>query len=399
MKFPRILECPGKSFLLLGPRGTGKSTWLRSLKFKIVIDLLKTKERLMYLQNPSLLASTLQDVGAGEWVLIDEVQKVPELLDEVHALYETKKINFALSGSSARKLKKSGINLLAGRAINRRMYPQIYPEYCEVQINARDPSNDLINDLIEWGTLPLVLDNWEYKDDTLATYVDNYLRQELMEEGIVRNIEPFSRFLSVAGQLNGQILNVENIARESKVKRPTVDKYYQVLVDTLIGYRLPAYQPAIRLNESAHPKFYLFDPGVARAAAGYAHEQVDQSYRGFLFETYMLNEVRAYNDYQSRHRDLFYYSVRSAGDIDLVIQLEKKTKTKPDKIIAIEFKLGSSWRSEWAKTLAILDEERSKTVVEKMIIVYTGPGRATHGRVDLIPVNDFLMDLHSGKIF
>lgn len=391
MKFQRTLERPGKSFLLLGPRGTGKSTWLRSLNFKVIIDLLKTKDRLMYLQNPSLLASNLSEVGPGEWVLIDEVQKVPELLDEVHALYERKKINFALSGSSARNLKKSGTNLLAGRAINRKMYPLVYPEYRVAQTD--------FNDLIDWGTLPLVLDNWEYKEDTLLTYIDNYLRQELLEEGIVRSLEPFVRFLSVAGQLNGQILNVENIARESMVKRPTVDKYYQVLVDTLIGYRLPAYQPSIRLNESAHPKFYLFDSGVARAAAGYTHEQLDQSYRGFLFETFMLNEVRAYNEYRAKHRDLFYYAVRGAGDIDLVIQLEKKTKTKPDKIIAIEFKLGTSWRSDWAKTLLILGEKRSKSIVDRMIIVYTGSERSKHGAVELMPVNDFLDDLHTGKIY
>ena len=183
------------------------------------------------------------------------------------------------------------------------------------------------------------------------------------------------------------------------VKRPTVDKYYQVLVDTLIGYRLPAYQPSIRLNESAHPKFYLFDSGVARAAAGYTHEQLDQSYRGFLFETFMLNEVRAYNEYRAKHRDLFYYAVRGAGDIDLVIQLEKKTKTKPDKIIAIEFKLGTSWRSDWAKTLLILGEKRSKSIVDRMIIVYTGSERSKHGAVELMPVNDFLDDLHTGKIY
>ena len=345
----------------------------------------------MYLRDASLLASTLSEVKPGEWVLIDEVQKVPELLDEVHALYETKGINFALSGSSARKLKKSGTNLLAGRAINRKMFPLIYPEYQTLMTN--------LNDLIDWGTLPLVLDNWDYKEDTLLTYIDNYLRQELLEEGIVRSLEPFVRFLTIAGQFNGQILNVENIARESHVKRPTVDKYYQVLVDTLIGYRLAAYQPSIRVNESAHPKFYLFDAGVARAAAGYTHEQLDQSYRGFLFETYMLNEVRAYNEYQAKHRDLFYYSVRSAGDVDLVIKLEKKTQTKPDKIICIEFKLGTSWRSEWAKSLLILNEDRSKSTVERLIVVYTGSQRFTHGAIELMPVKDFLNDLHNGMIF
>ena len=218
-------------------------------------------------------------------MLIDEVQKVPELLDEVHHLYEERRLHFALSGSSARKLKRSGVNLLAGRAINRRMFPLTFPEYSSGNFSS--------DDLTEWGTLPLVLDQFEHRAETLSSYVDNYLRQELLEEGIVRNIEPFVRFLAVAGQMNGQTLNVENVARESKVGRTTVDKYFAVLVDTLIGFRLAAYQPSIRVNEVAHPKFYFFDAGVARAAAGLAFESLDKYYKGFLFETYLLNEVRA----------------------------------------------------------------------------------------------------------
>ena len=306
MSYKRVIEKPSKSFFLLGPRGTGKSTWLKTLEFRLTIDLLNTRERLTYLQDPTVLRERTSKLNKGDWVLIDEVQKVPELLDEVHSIYESKKINFALSGSSARKLKRTGVNLLAGRAINRKMFPLIQSEYGK---NTFD-----IDDLIDWGTLPLIIDNWQHRQETLSTYVDNYLRQELIEEGIIRKIEPFARFLSAAGQLNGQVLNVENVAREAKVKRPTVDKYFEVLYDTLIGFKLPAYQPNVRINESAHPKFYFFDPGVARAAAGYIYENLDQYYRGFLFETFLLNEVRAYNEYANKHRDLFYYAVRGAGD-------------------------------------------------------------------------------------
>ncbi|MCX6127200.1 MAG: AAA family ATPase [Proteobacteria bacterium] len=249
MSFKRVIERPSKSFFLLGPRGTGKSTWLKTLNFNLTIDLLNTRERLAYLQDPGVLRARTSGLIEGDWVLIDEVQKVPELLDEVHSIYESKKINFALSGSSARKLKRSGVNLLAGRAINRKMFPLIQSEYGKNTFE--------INNLIDWGTLPLIIDNWQQRQDTLSTYVDNYLRQELIEEGIIRKIEPFARFLSAAGKLNGQVLNVENVARDAKVKRPTVDKYFEVLYDTLIGFKLPAYQPNIRMNESAQSRIFV----------------------------------------------------------------------------------------------------------------------------------------------
>jgi len=389
--FNRIATRPTKTFLLLGPRGTGKSTWLKTLSFDLSIDLLKTKDRLDYLRDPGLLAPRTAHLPAGSWVLIDEVQKVPELLDEVHALYENKRLNFALSGSSARKLKRSGVNLLAGRAINRRMFPLTFPEYSLDHFS--------VEDLTDWGTLPLVLDQFEHRTDTLISYVDNYLQQELLEEGIVRNIEPFVRFLAVAGQLNGQILNVENVARESKVGRTTVDKYFAVLVDTLIGFKLAAYKPNIRVNEVAHSKFYFFDAGVARAAAGLAFEPLDQYYRGFLFETYLLNEVRAYNEYSGRHRDIFYYALRSGGELDLIIQVKKKTKQTPDEIIACEFKLGTQWRSEWAKPFATLMAGDKSTQVKRAIVVYTGVHREVRGSVELLPVAEFLSELFEGKLF
>ncbi len=391
MGFKRVIAKPSKSFFLLGPRGTGKSTWLRTLKFDLTIDLLHSRERLVYLQDPTMLVERTSHLKAGDWVLIDEVQKVPELLEEVHSIYEAKKINFALSGSSARKLKRTGVNLLAGRAINKKMFPLIYAEYSQASFE--------IDELVDWGTLPLVVDNIDNKRETLSTYVDNYLRQELVEEGIIRKLEPFVRFLSAAGQLNGQILNVENVAREAKVKRPSVDKYFEVLCDTLVGFRLPAYQPNIRINESAHPKFFFFDSGVARAAAGYIYEELDQAYRGFLFETFLLNEVRVYNEYAEKHRDIFYYSVRSSGDVDVVVQLAKRNKSSPDKILAIEFKLGSSWRSEWAKSLQILDEDKGKTIVTRSILVYTGSKFMRQGSIEVYPVESFLKLLHGGELF
>ena len=382
---------PNKSFLLLGPRGTGKSTWLRQQHFDLVIDLLKTRERLTYERDPGELAKVAANLPKSAWILIDEVQKVPELLDEVHRLYEERRFNFALSGSSARKLKRTGVNLLGGRAIARRMYPLTYPEY--------STGNLALDALVDWGTLPLLLDNFEHKEDTLETYVDTYLRQELLEEGIVRKIEPFSRFLQVAGLLNGQLLNVENVAREAKVKRPTVDSYFQVLIDTLIGFKLPAYQPHLRINEGTHPKFYFFDPGVARAAAGLTREDLDSSYRGFLYETWLLGEIRAYNDLAQKHRDLFHYTLRGGGDIDLIVQLKKSTAKSRDDVIAIEFKLGRRWRPDWAQQLTLFDRDRRHTIARRKLIVYTGTEKQNFGGIELLPVFDFLAQLHAGEIF
>ncbi len=388
--FKRIFQMPKKSFFLLGPRGTGKSTWFRTQTFDLVIDLLKSRTRLELERNPSHLHALTAPIASGGWVLIDEVQKIPALLDEVHSIYEERGINFALTGSSARKLKRSGVNLLAGRALNFSFFPLVYPEYGDAIP---------LMDRVEWGTLPLVVDQMEHRADTLETYVDNYLRQELVEEGIVRNLEPFTRFLQVAALMNAQILNVENIARDAQVKRPTVDKYFEVLIDTLIGYRLPAYQPGLKTKEVAHPKFYFFDPGVARAAAGLVREPLDRSQLGFQLETFILNEVRAYNEYSRRKRDLYHYALSGGRDIDLIIQLEKKTTSKSDRVVAIEFKLKNKWDSGWTKQLEEFRAWKGASSVEKLIGVYTGEQRLKIGNVEVFPVDGFLKALHSGEIY
>ncbi len=393
--FKRLLQFPQKSFFLLGPRGTGKSTWLKQHDFALKIDLLRSRERLEYERDPSILHERVAKLKRGDWVLIDEVQKIPALLDEVHSIYEDKKINFALSGSSARKLKRSGANLLAGRALNHRMFPLVFPEYESGLIKA----DFKFQDLIDWGTLPLILSAPDHRAETLEAYIDNYLRQELIEEGIVRKMDPFSRFLYVAGQMNGQILNVENIAREAKVKRPSVDNYFEVLADTLLGFRLRAYQPGLRVNEVTHPKFYFFDSGVARAAAGLTRDEIDDAYRGFLFETFILNEVSCYNEYLGKKRDLFYYALRSGGDIDLIIQLQKRTQTRSDRVIAIEIKLGKKIRSEWLDFLIRFDSDQKNTTAQRKIIVYNGTTSETRQGIDILPVEVFLTELYQGKIY
>lgn len=388
--YERTLTKPPKSFLLMGPRGTGKSTWLESLHFDLTIDLLNSRLRITLERDPHHLVELTAHLPPGAWIMIDEVQKIPTILDTVHFLYKEKKFNFALSGSSARKLKRSQTNLLGGRALSYTMYPLIFSEYTNrISLTQR----------MHWGTLPLVVNNPGLEPDTLESYVDNYLRQELIEEGIVRKIEPFSRFLQVAAIMNGQILNVGNIARESGVNRTTVDNYFEILVDTLIGYRIPAYQPGLKIKETSHPKFYFFDPGVARAAAGQARQPLGRDQEGFLLETLILNELRAYNDYSRKFCPLFYYAISGGGDIDFIVQTRTKTVTRSDQIIAIEVKLAEKWKSDWSQQLIHFAKTKGLKTVDKLIGIYTGPNRITQNGVDIYPVDLFLRALFDGEIF
>lgn len=387
--YKRLISRPKKSFLLLGPRGTGKSTWLRTTSFDLAIDLLKSRTRLDFQADPGILHDQVSNLKPGSWVLIDEVQKIPELLDEVHSIYEEKKIHFALSGSSARKLKRSGVNLLAGRALSYSMFPLIYPEY---------GAHQNIQTLVEWGTLPLVMDQPEFRAETLDTYVDTYLRQELLEEGLIRNLAPFSRFLKVAGLRNGQILNTERIASDCKVGRTTVDKYFEVLIDTLIGYRLPAYLPGLKEKEVSHSKFYFFDSGVARAASGQTGHSVSPESWGFYFETYLLNEIRAYLSYKKIKNNLFHYAVSGSGDIDLIIQHRPREISRAEQVTLVEFKASHDWDSKWTKSLLDFSARNKKIKIQRLIGVYLGDRRLTQKDVEILPVFEFLSELNSGKI-
>ncbi len=389
-KIERILNPPSKSFFLFGPRGTGKSTLLKS-KFPraLYLDLLNSQNFLKFSADPSQIRDHVASLPRGSWVILDEIQRVPALLNEVHSLYEEKKIHFALSGSSARKLKRGGENLLAGRALQTFLFPFVYKEfvnYCSIE------------DILEWGALPLVVTESKYKKETLASYVETYLRQELIEEALIRKLEPFIRFLRVAGIFNGQILNIENVARETKIKRTTVDHYFEILEDTLLGYRLPSYTPSLKVKEVSHPKFYFFDQGVARACAGLLEEPMDSSWKGFAFETFLLNEIRAYNHYFNKNRSIYYYKISGSYEIDCIIETRKKTNSASGEVICIEIKSSEKWDWKWAT--ALLDfESQKKTRVKNKIGVYFGKEILSRHGVEVLPVQIFLKQLYEGVFF
>jgi len=224
--------------------------------------------------KPERLRELCHPLKEGSWVVIDEIQKIPGLLDEVHLIYQKQKLRFAITGSSARKLKKAHANLLAGRLVDIRFFPLTYPEL-GAQFN--------IDKCLQFGTLPAIAADYAKAIPVLASYLTTYLRQELVEEAVIRKLDPFRRFLDVVGLYNGQRLNKENLARQSSVKRTTIDKYFGVLEDTLIGEYVEAYTSRLKTKDTSHPKFHLFDPGVVRACAGLLNQDLESDYLGFMF--------------------------------------------------------------------------------------------------------------------
>jgi uncharacterized protein len=390
IKIERLLRIPDRSFFLFGPRGVGKSTWLRErLPEAAYFDLLESSLFLQLVQNPGLLEAMIGNLPENWWIVIDEIQKIPALLDEVHRLMERRQWRFALCGSSARKLRRGGVNLLAGRAITRHLEVFSYAELRE---------SFELNFMLEWGGLPLVDQDRDNAADILNAYVNTYIKEEIKEEGIVRNLPPFLRFLGIAGQLNGQVINKQNIAREASVPRSSVDVYFSILEDTLLGHILPPYRPRIKVREQAHSKFYWFDAGVARAAAGLVFDPSDRIWRGMSLETLIFHELRVYNHTQGKHRRLSFYRTASGAEIDFVIETRKCQQESNARIVCLEVKMADKWDRKWEKSMRSLSES-DRIDVDGMIGIITGTRSYHFDGIDVLPVCDFLERLHNGAIF
>ena len=330
------------SFLLLGARGTGK-TWLMREQFSskslLWIDLLLHKSFFKYQKNPALLRSEIKEAikqeenYEKEWVIIDEVQRIPQLLNEVHSIVEDQdlggRIKFGLLGSSARKLKRGGANLLAGRALMNELFPLSHQEMAQ---------DFVLEDVLSWGSLPAVIKQPDIltKTEILETYIGVYLREEIREEQIVRDLDPFSKFLEVAAQSSGKIVNYSKIGRDCSVDSRAVARYFQILEETLLGSFLKPYHRSVRKQQGKGSKFYFFDLGVMRALEGTLQAPINKASYGYgrLFEHFVILEIMKLNSYLRTRYKLFYLITKQGSEIDLIIE----RKGKPD--ILIEIKSG-----------------------------------------------------------
>lgn len=317
--FHRIVKpLKTQSFYLFGARGTGKTTFLQQYlpKEKVLwLNLLDANVEDEFIRDPQSLARRVELLKEKlEWVVIDEVQKVPRLLDVVHQCIESTSVKFALTGSSARKLKRGAANLLAGRAFVNHLFPLTHLEMGE-------SFQEL--DALHYGTLPKIsqLSSEEEKQGFLQSYAFTYLKEEIIAEQAVRRLEPFRKFLEVAAQCNGGILNYTNIGRDTGVDVKTVQSYFSILEDTLVGFLLPAYHRSVRKQQRQNPKFYFFDTGVKRALEHTLTQNLlPETYAfGKAFEHFILLEVMRLNTYFKRDYQFSYLRTKDDAEIDLII--------------------------------------------------------------------------------
>lgn len=376
--YRRLLDLPQllakKSHFLFGPRATGKTTLIEhALPSAQVIDLLHAQTLLRLVRNPSLLEESIID--PSRIVVIDEVQKLPAILDEVQRLIHTKKITFLLTGSSARKLRHGGANLLAGRAREARLFPLTFREIDRF---------DLLR-LLNHGGLPQIYDSDE-PDEDLASYVATYLHEEIKAEAVTRNVGAFAEFLDVIALANGQEVNYEAFASDLQVSPGTLKNYLQILEDTLIGFRLPGYVATRKRKATSRAKHYLFDLGVTRYLARSGRIQERSKAFGDAFEHFVILEVRAYLSYARKRVDMRYWRSVSQFEVDLVL----------GDAVAIEIKGTHQVADKHLKGLRALKEER---LVERFIAVSLDDGeRHTADGIEIVPWQVFLERLWSNQI-
>lgn len=318
--FDREIKFPeNNSFFLFGARGTGK-TFLLKNRFDasqaLYIDLLDPDHNQTYSLRPRTLVEQIAALPEEtEWVIIDEIQKAPALLDLVHQQIEASRFKFAMSGSSARKLKHGAANLLAGRAFVNNIFP----------LTARELGDRFsLTSVLAWGTLPRIfaLGSVDDKRDFLRTYTHVYLKEEVTAEQLVRRLDPFRRFLFVAAQMSGQIVNFSKIAREVGASTPTVQTYFQILEDTLVGFLLEPFHESIRKRQRENPKFYFFDTGVQRALNNTLTVELrPQTYAfGLAFEHFVINEINRLQSYAKKDYRFSYLRTKDGAEIDLLIE-------------------------------------------------------------------------------
>lgn len=381
--FTRTLRPPSGAFFLFGPRGTGKSTWVRDrFPRALIVNLLTQENTVRFEHEPGLLRALVTARAKNDWVVIDEVQRVPKLLDEVHYLMEEEGYKrFVLTGSSARKLRRGAANLLAGRAVLRNLYP----------LTTAEMANSVpLDQLLRYGSLPLSVTASadDAREDFLRAYATTYLAEEIKAEGLVRDLGSYSRFLEVAALAAGQRTNISGLARDASVSRETIRGYFDVLIDTLIADWLPAYRPRAKVKETVLPKLYWFDSGVLNAASRAFDQPLPADWDGILLEHLLLHEMRAYLHYSNVKGSLGYWATHGGTEVDFVWWHGAK-------MAAIEVKSSKRFRPEYTKGLRALSEN---VPVAAAYVVYRGEDELLVDGVRVLPVEAFLKLLHAGEV-
>lgn len=376
--YKRMLKAPLRfksSFFLFGPRGTGKTSWTKNeFPNALFFDLLSMNTYLEFLQNPSILEEKIPR-GFDNWIVIDEIQKIPDLLNEVHRLIESRGYRFVLTGSSARSLRRKGVNLLAGRAHSYKMFP----------LTAAELGSDFnLNESILIGNLPAVQENKAAAQEYLNSYIGTYLREEVLQEGLTRNISSFARFLEIASFSQASVLNVSEVARECKVERKVVENYFTILEDLLIATRLPVFTKKAKRETVVHPKFYYFDAGVYQSIRPKGPLDTPGLIGGAAYETLVYQELCAVNEYERLNFEIYFWrTIDQQKEVDFILYGKSG-------LIAIEVKSSKTIQSSDLSSLRLFKEEYP---IAKLFVFYGGKEPIYREDIEILPLASVLPDL------
>lgn len=371
----RYLQRTESSFFLFGPRGTGKSTWLKQcFPNAIYIDLLDPASFRLYMARPERLGELIEGNPNQNWIIIDEVQKIPELLAVVHQQMErSKDLRFVLTGSSSRKLKRTGVDLLSGRALLKTCHPFM----------ASELESDFDLDIaLKYGTLPVVLNSCE-PDQVLKAYAALYLREEVQMEGLIRDIGGFARFLEAISFSHASTLNTSEVARDCEVGRKTVEGYIEILEDLLLGIRIPVFTKKAKRILTAHSKFYYFDTGVYRSLRPMGPLDNPQIVDGASLEGLILQHLRAWCEYGDNNDSLYYWRTKSGIEVDFIVYGK-------DTFYAIEVKNSARVRHDNLKGLKAFKEDYPNA---NLLFLYRGKEKLKIDDVLCVPCDEFLLRL------
>jgi predicted AAA+ superfamily ATPase len=358
---------------MFGPRGTGKTTWLKNnISAQIYIDLLDSENYFRLSARPSSLNQMIPP-GTSDWIVIDEIQRIPELLHEVHRLIESKSYRFIMTGSSARSLRREGVNLLAGRALTTHMYPLTALELHK---------SFSLEKSIRFGHLPTAytISSDQEREAYLESYVQTYVNQEVLQEGLTRNIGAFSRFLEIASFSHGSVINYSAIGREVGLHRKVVENYFSILEDMLLGFTVPVFRRRAKRTMSVRPKFYFFDTGVYQTLRPRGPLDSYSEVSGPAVKGLFIQEVRAFNEYNHLGYELFFWRTASRIEVDLVLYGKHGLK-------AFEIKHAKRIHQKDLNGLKAFGADYPDA---QLYLIYLGSKPEYHGNIKVLPLSHVL---------